>query len=813
MNKNQREHKKPNSQSRRTFIQNGALVMLSLKLPDLTGLLFNDDAERGTNYAKLEQHLNQDWYFGGKIGSASIEEMNKMPRGQKITLPHCVNHLSWQNWDVDEWQALYIYKREFVLPPEFAGMRVFLHFDRVMVGAIPYLNGQKLPEHYGGYLPFSYEITDAIRQKNNLLIAVDSRWSNVPPQGAPVGPKRVDYLEPGGITGDVRLVAVPRIFIQDVFAKPLNVLDKNSRKLEIDLTINNAGVAGKAVSILAELSRDGKVVSRKSRKMPDHTTGITNLKMELTDLTQIDLWHFDHPNLYILTTTLVVDGRKIHNHRCRIGFREARFEINGFYLNGKKERLFGLNRHEIYPYTGFAMPERVMRQDASILKHDLNCNAVRCSHYPQSEAFLDACDELGLMVWEEIPGWGYLGDEPWKEALIKNVEDMILRDRNHPSIIIWGTRVNESANDKALYKRTKEISKRLDGTRPSSGSMTPGSRKNWEQEWDEDVFAYDDYHADPDGSVGIEAPVKGFPYMLAEVVGQFNYKKRKNFDNTYKRTSPEEIQMAQAVYHAQAHQKAGNLKDICGVIAWCAFDYSSLVNSYNRVKYPGIADVFRLFKPGANFYRSQCDPAVRPVILPNFYWGSNPGWLKNSIDDPAIFSNCDTLKVFVGDHFVQELHPDSQRFSNIKYPPFFVKSANFFDNEQKADLHLEGYHNNKLVSTRLFSADTKLDKLYLKADEPWVLSDGRDAVRVRFGVCDRYGNDRGFGTGIVGFNIDAPGEIIGDNPFDLSASGGVAAIWVRARSSGKGVIRLVARHDTLGEQIIQLNIRPSVRSL
>ncbi len=813
MNQNQPEGKKPKHPSRRTFIQNGALVLLSLKLPDLTGLFYNNDTAGATNYAKLEQHLNQDWYFSGKIASASLEEMNKMERGQKITLPHCVNRLSWQNWDVDQWQALYLYKREFVLPPGFTGMRVFLHFDRVMVGAIPYINGQKLPEHYGGYLPFSYEITEAIRQKNNLVVAVDSRWSNVPPQGAAVGPKRVDYLEPGGITGDVKLVAVPRIFISDVFAKPLHVLDGNSRKLEIDLTIDNAGATTKDVSVLAELSRNGKVVSRKSQKITVETIGITNLKTELTDLKQIDLWHFNHPNLYTLTTTLMVNGQKIHNHRCRIGFREARFEINGFFLNGKKERLFGLNRHEIYPYTGFAMPERVMKQDAAILKHDLNCNAVRCSHYPQSEAFLNACDELGLMVWEEIPGWGYLGDEAWKQALIRNVEDMILRDRNHPSIIIWGTRVNESANDKSLYKRTKEISRRLDGTRPSSGSMTPGSRKNWEQEWDEDVFAYDDYHADPDGSVGIAAPVKGFPYMLAEVVGQFNYKKRKNFDNTYKRTSPQEMQMAQAIYHAQAHQKAGNLKDICGVIAWCAFDYSSLVNSYNRVKYPGVADVFRLFKPGANFYRSQCDPALKPVILPNFYWGSDPAWLKDSVGDPAIFSNCDKLKVFVGGRFVQELHPDTARFSNLRYPPFSVKSPNFFDNEQKVDLQIEGYLNNKLISTRRFSADTKQDKFYLKADEPWVLGDGRDAVRVRFGVCDRYGNDRGFGGGTVRFTISAPGEIIGDNPFDLSDSGGVAAVWVRAGSSGAGPIRLVARHDILGQQTIQLNVRPSAKSL
>jgi beta-galactosidase len=147
---------------------------------------------------------------------------------------------------------------------------------------------------------------------------------------------------------------------------------------------------------------------------------------------------------------------------------------------------------------------------------------VRCSHYPQSEAFLDACDELGLMVWEEIPGWQYLGDEAWKERAVRDVKDMVCRDRNHSSIVIWGVRINESPNDPALYQRTKDTAKSLDDSRPTSGTMTPGSLQNWQQEWHQDVFAFDDYHSAPDGSVGIQEPLPGVPYLVAEAVGQFN---------------------------------------------------------------------------------------------------------------------------------------------------------------------------------------------------------------------------------------------------------------------------------------------------
>ena len=170
---------------------------------------------------------------------------------------------------------------------------------------------------------------------------------------------------------------------------------------------------------------------------------------------------------------------------------------------------------ELYPYVGFSMPGRVQRKDAEMLRREFNCNIVRCSHYPQSEAFLDACDELGLMVWQETPGWQYLGDQNWQDLAVGNVRDMILRDRNRPSVIIWGVRINESANDPALYRRTREIAKSLDDSRPTSGTMTPSSLKNWEQEWHQDVFAFDDYHAAPDGSVGIREPLPGVPYLIA----------------------------------------------------------------------------------------------------------------------------------------------------------------------------------------------------------------------------------------------------------------------------------------------------------
>src|SRR5260370_22725226 len=148
-----------------------------------------------------------------------------------------------------------------------------------------------------------------------------------------------------------------------------------------------------------------------------------------------------------------------------MGFREGGLTPGGFSLKGKIVKLRGLDRHQTFPFVGQAMPERVQRRDAHILRNSLKCNLVRTSHYPQSRHFRDACDELGLLVLEEIPGWQHIGDGRWKDVAVDNVRRMIRRDWNHPSIILWGVRINESKDDHELYVRTNALAHALDSTR------------------------------------------------------------------------------------------------------------------------------------------------------------------------------------------------------------------------------------------------------------------------------------------------------------------------------------------------------------
>ncbi len=797
------------SLSRRGFLRNSASAGLGAALIPVLGQATAFGLNKGAAGAATRiLPFDQDWLFGGESKPGDATPAYDDSAFAPVSLPHCVTSLSWQKWLPSSWERVWTYRKHFSVPRDWAGLRIFLEFDGVMVGANPTLNGHTLPTHLGGYLPFQYEITHLLEEKNILAVEVDSRWSNVPPEGAPGGARRVDYLEPGGIYRSVRLKAVPHIFISDLFAKPVNVLEP-TRRIEVACTIDVDHLPRQPLQLQVELRQGDRVIARAHAPVHPVKPGQTEMKLDLTHLGNVALWHVDAPHLYRVEATLLAGSQPVHDYAVRIGLRDARFELGGFYLNGSRLQIFGLNRHQYYPYVGGAMPARVQRRDADILRHEFHCNFVRCSHYPQAVEFLDRCDELGLMVWEEPPGWQYIGDAVWKDLVVRDVGEMIVRDRNHPSIVIWGVRINESANDVDLYKRTTAAAKLLDDSRPTSGSMTPSSRKTWKQDWHEDVFAFDDYHSAPDGTVGIRPPTEGVPYMLAEAVGQFSYPAHKGFGNIYRRAGEMNVITQQAIWHAQAHSRAAAQPRICGVVAWCAFEYGSLLAGYNAVKYPGVADFFRIPKLGAAFYRTQVDPGSGVRIEPNFYWDFGYQTPRGPGKQAAIFSNCDRIQVFVDGHLHSTLHPDTANYPHLKHSPFFVDLD--LDGSTHPELRLDGYIGSKLAVSRSFSSDPRRDRFHFSADDAELIADGIDMTCLVCKVVDHYGADRAYGTGTVSFQISGPGEIVGDNPLSLTEAGGAAAVWIRTIRNRSGQIRVRATHSVLGSAQAEVTVRRSSR--
>src|SRR5581483_4320670 len=260
----------------------------------------------------------------------------------------------------------------------------------------------------------------------------------------------------------------------------------------------------------------------------------------------------------------------------------------------------------------------------------------------------------------------------------------------------------------------------------------------------------------------------------------------------------------------QAHSKAAADPRQCGVIAWCAFDYASLINAHKTVKCPGIADTFRIPKLGASFYQAQGDPQVRPVIQPSFYWDFGPQTPHGPGEKAAIFSNCDRLELFVNGQRHSTLHPDSTNYPHLKHPPFFANLS--IDGAGYPELRIDGYIGSGLVLSKSFSSDPDHDRFVLKPDDAELIGDGIDATRVIFEVVDKFGATRAFGSGDVSFQLTGPAFLIGDNPFSLADTGGVGAIWVRTVANRSGKILLTAQHSKLGMQLVEGRSRSPPRT-
>lgn len=570
--------------------------------------------------------------------------------------------------------------------------------------------------------------------------------------------------------------------------------------------------------------RDGlQTISAVSTKLDITRRGQKTVKLTLNNLGDIKLWDVDNPNLYDVVATLHADGKALHDYRTRIGFREARFKEKGFFLNGRRLKIFGLNRHQFYPYVGGAMPGRVQRKDAEILKNDLNCNMVRCSHYPQSEAFLDACDELGLMVWEEAPGWGYVGDKSWRDLTLRDVRQMVIRDRNRPSVVIWGARLNETDPLKAFYTKTRDLANDLDGSRPTTGAVkraprigggekiTPSGRETdpySTTEFIQNVFAYNDYSKKFFGAdvpalerPFLRPPRLDFPYLISEAVGALAG------SHFFRRTDDQEVQEKQAVLHAGVHDTVASDDRYCGLLAWAAFDYpSGSGHNYRGLKTVGVVDIFRVPKPGAAFYRSQVSPRKRPVIEPSFYWDFGPKSPSNGPGEEAvIWSNCERLEVFVGGQRLADPRPARRRFPHLEYPPFLARLVT--DGARRPDLRIDGYVGGSLVLSRRFSSDPSMDRLSLDADDGEIIADGSDATRVVFRALDRHGAPRPYPEGDVTLKLNGSAVMVGDARFAFAEAGGVGAVWIKSVEGRVGQIRLRASHATLGTAEVGIRSR------
>ncbi|MCA9899933.1 MAG: glycoside hydrolase family 2 protein [Ardenticatenaceae bacterium] len=720
--------------------------------------------------------FNDNWLFSAQKLSLDAPD----DHFTAVTLPHTNKIFDHSNVNNQAYQFISTYRKKFSWQqsPDEENKLIFLDFDGVMLACEVYLNGRFLLNHLGGYAPFSVDITHHLQDGENCLtLHVDSRErKDIPPYG-----HLVDYLTFGGIYRDVYLRQVNPTHIDNIFVQTTNVVQHPRLTAEIRLSRLKPNLTLEASLVDAA----GQEVASLQQPVAAQTN-----RLAWADLPDVVLWSTETPTLYTIQVTLWENGRLLDTLTTRFGFRQAEFRADGrFYLNNAPLPLFGLNRHQTYPYIGAAAPARLQRQDADILKYELACNVVRTSHYPQSPHFLDRCDEIGLLVFEEIAGWQHVGDEKWQALCLDELETMIERDRNHPSIILWGVRVNESGDNDDFYTRTNALAHQLDPTR-----QTGGVRDFLGSSFLEDVYTHNDF------SNGVRTPTEQ-PHLITEFAGHMF--PTKIWDH-------EERLIDHALLHAKIHNLQLGHAQIAGAIGWCAFDYATHIEfgSGDRICYHGVMDIFRLPKWAAAFYQSQQDPAQKVVLQAATHWtmGDRAGGGNNPIH---VFSNCDEVEIIIGEINVGRFQPNFAQYPNLPHPPFTIGGLDAYSawgQSQFYDLRLIGYLNGQAVAEQRIASNRLPKRLELTTDTSQLYADGADMTRLIVRITDEFGNPLPYATKVVTFKLDGDAELVGENPFPLI--GGQAALYVKARHQ-PGAVTVRACAPGMMDTAVSLTIIPA----
>jgi len=791
-------------------------------------------------------NLNFDWLYKMDFKDDYVSAKVNNEGFELVNIPHTNKVLDYNNFDESEYQFVSCYRKQITIASEYSDKAIILKFEGIAAYAKLFINGQYIAEHFGGYTPFEIDISDNVvyGEENLLVIACDSRErEDIPPFG-----KVIDYLTYGGIYREVWLEIKEKTYIKDMFIRTFDVL-ANAKTIDIDIELSRQC---KDASIFFQiLSKNNDIESCFSYKLGNSIK--CNIKGRVS---KVALWDIETPNLYTLRAVLKQNEKILDEASSRFGFREVCFKPEGFYINGRKTKLIGLNRHQSFPYVGYAMPERAQKKDADILKFELGVNIVRTSHYPQSKHFLNRCDEIGLLVFEEIPGWQHIGKDKWREIVCQNVNDMIMRDRNHPSVVIWGVRINESVDCDELYINTNNIAHLLDNTR-----ATGGVRNIKESHFHENVYTYNDF-IHMGSNVALDQPSKvtktNVPYLVTEHNGHMFPTKR--FDDEDKR-------LEHALRHMRVLDNMMGSQRISGAIGWCMFDYNTHKDfgSGDRICYHGVSDMFRIPKLAGYVYASQQDSHPILEISSTMDIGDHPACELGTV---YAFTNCEYMKLYKNDELIKTFYPDKKQFPNVKHPPIKIddfigdllqkyenisardsdKFKGVLREASKFGLNLplssklimgrlmlkyklsfddgvrlfgtyisnwggeriafkfEGYKDGQLVKTviKATAASAHLevlpDCLQLNENETY------DVTRIVIKALDGNGNLLTYSNDAMNLATEGPIEVIG--PKCVALIGGVRAFWIKTvGQAGNGVV--IIKSEKYGDNTVVFEVNKS----
>lgn len=751
---------------------------------------------------------NLNWYFCEGFSDERVK-CGSTDGMEQIHLPHQVKTLTYNCFSHDDTQMISTYAKRFTLNAEEAAKRTLVEFDGVMTYFELYVNGHLAGSHKGGYSRARFEITPYVHEgENTLFVMVDSNERNdIPPFGCVI-----DYITYGGIYRDVNLYLLEPVFMTDVLFR-YDMTGENTAEVYPEFYVDNAGPAFTGVIAVTVADREGRELLSYSQDV-SVAAGCSHITLDRRAVNGITRWDPEDPHMYVVKAVLKKDAQELDTIEDDIGFRTYECRADGLFVNGRRIILVGMDRHQSYPYIGYSIGKRAQRADADLLKQ-YGLNTVRTSHYMQSQYFLDRCDEIGLLVFEEIPGWQFIGDEGFKQVVLQDVRSMIVTDFNHPGIFIWGVRINESLDDDDLYTRTNALAHELDSSR-----STGGVRCYTHSHLLEDVYTMNDFcHAGTYGGKGgsagssgsdlrqvlrMQQEVTGLPYKVPYMVTEYmgHTYPTKQFDNEFVRDE-------HARRHADILARTFLKNDSLGSIGWCAFDYNTHgdYGAGDKICYHGIFDMFRIPKYAAYVYRTQKSPEEELLMLPitAFSRGEKPLY---GIMPFLVLTNCDYIEVFMYGKSLGYFYP-SNRFFGMPHPPIEVDvDVDVFWNDVWQDGKIVGYLDGKPVSEYKFLCNPHLDGFAVTQDDTVISSSEVDTARFEVRFVDQLGHVCTFYNGVIEIETEGDIEVIG--PRFLAPTGGQIAFWVKSvpnRKDSTARVRVKAPALSYPDQVFEIRLK------
>ncbi len=685
-----------------------------------------------------------------------------------------------------QWQGTCWYRKHFLVSGESAGRKLFLKFDAAMNVADVWLNGEHLGRHMGGWLPFGFDISSRVSlgEENILAVRLDNTDNPV------TGPKplpQLDFNPYHGIYRNVHLIIKDPLHITDPIleGRPasggvfVTYPDVSSEAATVRVQVhvrNDDGISREFLVRARLLSPEGRVVAEAFAGIFSLASGAAREVLQNLRVREPALWSPRRPHLYVLHTEIVEGETVVDKETTRIGIRHIEISTQGFRINGEQDFLRGTNRHQEYPYVGYALSDAAQYRDAKKIK-DAGFDYIRLSHYAHAPAFMDACDELGLVVMNCIPGWQFFNrDDPeFTKIQYDNCRRLLRRDRNHPCVILWEVSLNETGMSDEFIRTTHAIAHE---EYPGDQCYTCG----WTEGYD--VFIQARQH-------GGCKEVTDRACLVSEYGDWEYYAQNAGLQqDAWADLAPDEANSRQLRWHGEAAllQQATNFQeahnDNLKTIAfadglWVMFDYNR--GYAPDIESSGCMDLFRLPKYSYSFFQSQRPPdedlrqaASGPMVFIASYW------MPDSNTDVRVFSNCDEVALYLGGELVERRRPDTDRMStHLAHPPFTFHLDGF----RPGILEAIGYIDGRATAKHAVRTPESVQGMDLWLDEngrPFAM-DGKDVAFLHAELRDAYGTTVTDAWENVFFGASGDVNLIGANPF--SSEAGIASTLVQTEAS------------------------------